>query len=511
MDVRQIMESLHPLERKVLPHLSSCKTAQEIVEKTGMLDIEVIRALQWLSNKKVLELQTLEEESVVLDTFGVQALDAGLPERRFLSALAKAPLTLLDVKKKAALSDEEVNVCIGTLRGKAAIAFGADKKILLTEQGKNFLEKESLEEQFLKKLVKGSVPVAKLVDEQRFAFDQLKKRKQLIKVSVAKTIIFTLTTSGRNMIKQDIKATDFIEILSPEFLKSGEWKNKTFRRYDITSNVPQVHGGKHHFINQAIEYARQVWLDMGFQEMDGPILNTSFWNFDALFVAQDHPVRDMQDTFFIKDPSSGKLPDKKLVAAIKGSHEGGFTTGSKGWGGMWSEEDAKRNVLRTHTTVLSVKTIASLKKTDLPAKFFAFGKCFRNETVDWSHLFEFNQTEGIVIDPNANFRHLLGYLKQFFAKMGFSQARFRPAYFPYTEPSVEIDVFHPVHKKWVELGGAGIFRPEVVVPLLGIDVPVLAWGPGFDRIITEYYKITDLRELYKNDIKQLRDTRAWLK
>jgi len=168
-------------------------------------------------------------------------------------------------------------------------------------------------------------------------------------------------------------------------------------------------------------------------------------------------------------------------------------------------------VLRTHTTILSAKTLSQLKKADLPAKFFALGKNFRNEALDWKHLFEFNQTEGIVIDKNANFRHLLGYLKEFFKKMGFAKARFRPAYFPYTEPSVEIDVFHPVKKEWVELGGAGMFRPEVVVPLLGENIPVLAWGPGFDRLILDNYNITDIRDLYKNDLKQLREMRAWLK
>ena len=139
------------------------------------------------------------------------------------------------------------------------------------------------------------------------------------------------------------------------------------------------------------------------------------------------------------------------------------------------------------------------------------GKNFRNETIDWCHGFEFYQTEGIVVDDNVNFRHLLGYLQDFYKKMGFEKVRFRPAYFPYTEPSVEVDVFHPERKCWVELGGAGIFRPEITVPLLGIKTPVLAWGQGFDRIIMDYYAIKDLRELYKNDLKQLRDMKFWSK
>ena len=167
--------------------------------------------------------------------------------------------------------------------------------------------------------------------------------------------------------------------------------------------------------------------------------------------------------------------------------------------------------MRTHTTCLSAQTLASLKEKDLPLKFFAIGKCFRNETLDWKHGFEFNQTEGIVVAENVNFRHLLGYLKIFFKKMGFEKIRMRPSYFPYTEPSVEIDVWHPEKKTWLELGGAGIFRPEVTIPLLGKHIPILAWGPGFDRILMDYYQVKDLRELYKNDINQLRKTKIWMR
>ena len=217
----------------------------------------------------------------------------------------------------------------------------------------------------------------------------------------------------------------------------------------------------------------------------------------------------MHDTFYLDGKAD--IPNKDIVDRVRKAHENGGDTGSKGWRYKWKEEEARRLVLRTHTTVLSAQTLASLKKDDLPAKFFAVGRCFRNETLDFSHLFEFNQTEGIVVDENANFKHLLGYLKEFFKKMGFPKARFRPAYFPYTELSIEIDVYHPVHKKWIELGGAGIFRPEVVKPLLGIDIPVLAWGPGIDRIITDAYKIKDIRELYRNDLKQLRESKIWMK
>jgi phenylalanyl-tRNA synthetase alpha chain len=219
----------------------------------------------------------------------------------------------------------------------------------------------------------------------------------------------------------------------------------------------------------------------------------------------------MHDTFYIKD-ASARLQEK-IVKRVKEAHEKGVQ-GSKGWRYSWNEEEAKKVILRTHTTALSAHMLAalsSLAKTELKGKYFAIGKCFRNETVDWGHLFEFNQTEGIVIDTNANFRHLLGYLKLFFQKMGFDEVKFYPSYFPYTEPSLEVYGYNKARGEWMEIGGAGIFRPEVVVPLLGKYIPVLAWGPGFDRALMEYYGIKDIRQLYQNDITMLREIKFWIK
>ncbi len=416
-----------------------------------------------------------------------------------------------DIQKEAGLEKDELNICIGSLKKKAAIDISKKKELIitLTEPGKKLLEKEFLEEKFLKKDF--PITIKELTPEEKFAFDNLMDRKKMLKKDVRKIKKAKLTALGKEVAKKADDGKEYIEKLTPKMLKEGSWKGKEFRSYDVTINVPKVERGKRHFVSQSIDYAKRVWLDLGFKEMKGPMIQTSFWNFDALFTAQDHPVREMQDTFFIKNPRKGKLPKREMVEKVRKTHEDGWSTGSTGWGYKWNEEDSKQNVLRTHTTCLSAKTLSEVKKEDMPAKFFSVGKCFRNETLDWSHLFEFNQTDGIVIDENANFRHLLGYLKKFFKKMGYEKARFRPAYFPYTEFSVEIDVLHPVHDTWFELGGAGIFRPEVVKPLLGMDIPVLAWGPGFDRIILEFFNITDIRELYKNDLKQLRDMKDWIK
>lgn len=511
MDTDKIVKRLHKLERIVLPLISQHKTLEDIAMPSKLENVEVMRALQWLQNKQLITLKETKQEIVRLDKNGLIYLKEGLPERRFLLSLKEGELTLEKIKNKANLNDEEINISLGVLKKGAAISTKKDKALIveLTDSGKELLKKESLEERFIKNIGTGK-PLSSLKPEERYAFDELKKRKDIIKIVEIKTIYAELTELGKEIIKKGIKSKPVVDRLTTSLLKTGSWKGKEFRGYDIKINVPKIYGGKRHFVNQAIEYARRIWIELGFKEMKGSLVQTSFWNFDALFTAQDHPVRELQDTFYLKNPAKGRLPDKKLVEMVKKTHEDGSNTGSTGWQYKWNPEEARKNVLRTHTTVLSARTVAALKGQDLPAKFFSVGKNFRNETSDWSHLIELIQVEGIVVDPDANFKHLKGYLIEFFKKMGYEKARVRPGYFPYTEPSAEVDVFHPTKKKWVELGGSGIFRPEVVKPLLGKDVPVLAWGLGLERTISEYYKITDIRDLYKNDIKKLREMKTWL-
>lgn len=496
------------MREKTLAVLNKKDSLGSIAKSANLTETEAMRALQWLSNKELVKLDETAKEVIVLDKNGENYAKNGLPEKRLLNAIEKE-LTIGDAAKKAGLDKTEIDICIGALKQKAAISIKKEKEILLslTEHGRKLLQKESLEEQFLKKQFPFNMQ--DLGPEERFAFDSLIKRKQILRKDVIKEKFAQITSLGIDVQKNLGKASETFDRLTPDIIKSGSWKSKKLRRYDIKINVPKVSGGREHFVNQAVDYIKRIWLDMGFKEMKGQMIQTSFWDLDALFVPQDHPAREMQDTFYIKDPSKGKLP--KIYTKIKQVHENGSDTGSKGWQSPWSEEKAKELLLRTHTTVLSAQTIAGLKKEDLPAKFFSVGKVFRNETLSWKHLFEFYQIEGIVVDPDANFRHLIGYLREFYRKMGYKDVRIRPAHFPYTEPSCEVDVLHPVKNEWIELGGAGIFRPEVVKPLLGEAIPVLAWGQGMERIISEFYKITDIRDLYKNDIDQLRKTKVWWK
>ncbi len=509
---QEIIESLSLNERKILPFIN--EEFQEICNKSGMEEVAVLRALEYLSNKGIIKLKTENKKILDLGINGILYKQKGLPERRLAETLSqKSNLTLQEAQKLSELSNNEFQAALGALK-KKALADLKDGKMIF-KGTKEEISRKSLEEQLIEKL---PLELDKLEPEEKFAFDSLKNRKNIVELTSKNTLEIEVFPLGKEILKDADKiskeAGSMIEALTQEVVTSGVWRGKKFRRYDVTSPVPKISGGKRHFVNQATDYARKIWSELGFKEMSGNLVQTGFWDFDALFTAQDHPVREIQDTFYMKD-IQGKLPDKKIVEAIKEVHETGGKTGSKGWGGQWKEKEAQRIVLRTHTTPLSAQTLAAISNLknskDKKGKFFAVGKCFRNETVDWGHLFEFNQTEGIVVDKNANFKNLLGYLKEFFKKMGFENVKFVPSYFPYTEPSVEIYAYNSIRKTWIEVGGAGIFRPEVVIPLLGEYIPVLAWGPGFDRSLMEYYEVKDIRELYENDITKLREMKFWNK
>ncbi len=506
MDTGKLILKLHPLERMVLPVLAWEKKLPQIIAKSKLQEIEVMRALQWLENKGLLAIRSETKKVISLDSNGQRYRKEGLPEKAFLSALSDEFKGLNVITKKSKLSREEVNACIGLLRKKGAIQIetGENLQVKITVLGKKLREEKSPEEIFLHKPF--PLELSLLSTEEKSIFEELKKRKEFLKLEEVKETAADLTELGTKIASLDLKGK-VINRLTAGMLKSGEWKEQQFRHYDVEINVPQKFPGRKHFENEAIEYIKSIWLEMGFKEMTGNYVQSAFWDLDALFTPQDHPAREMQDTFYLA--GKAKLPE--LWKKIKEVHENGADTGSRGWRYRFSKEETEQILLRTHTTVLSAQTIAKLKKEDLPAKFFAVGKVFRNEALDWKHLFEFYQVEGIVIDPNANLKHLKGYLTQFYKKMGFTKVRMRPAHFPYTEPSLEVDVFHPVKKQWVELGGAGIFRPEVVKPLLGFDCPVLAWGQGMGRIVSEYWNITDIRDLNKNDLKQIRGMKLWLR
>ena len=317
-------------------------------------------------------------------------------------------------------------------------------------------------------------------------------KRKLLEKETKKEFSITLTEKGEKEAGKIGEIKEELGELTHEMLVDGSWKEGEFKPY-VLAPTEDAAMGKAHPLTRMVRRVKRVFLDMGFEEMEGNMVESSFWNFDALFQPQDHPARELADTFYVKGKE--KLPEKKVVEKVKKSHE-------EGWKYSWSREEAEKRVLRTHTTVLSAQHLHRLKKGEAK-KYFAVGRVFRNEATDFKHLAEFHQVEGIVAWEGATFRDLLGLLKEFYRRFGFEKIRFRPSYFPYTEPSVEVEVFFEERGEWMELGGAGIFRPEMTGPLCDV-YPVLAWGLSLERPMMLMEGLKDIRTFYKNDLDWLK-------
>ena len=413
------------------------------------------------------------------------------------------------------------------------------KEFVLTDEGKTYAKKGLPETQLLHVIRKGTT-LAELQQHEAFkiGFGQLRKKglvkvagtsvtktpdastdadeaalrnpsiadpkvKELIKrglLQESETVRYTIaiTTSGLALAKKGLDLRDETGTLTREQILSGAWKTANLRRYDVTKLPKKAYPGKVHPYQRIIAEMREILLDMGFTELYGGIVQQSFWNFDALFQPQDHPAREMQDTFYLRET----LPLPPGYEKVKAMHLTGGETSSTGWGGSWKEEKAEQCVLRTHTTSVSIQYLA--ENPNPPVKAFCIGRVYRRETIDTTHLAEFEQLEGIVMDEGVTFGNLLGILREFYHRMGFEGVRFKPSYYPYTEPSLDAEVFVE-GIGWIEMGGAGVFREEVTAPL-GINYPVLAWGLGVSRIAMLRLGLKDLRYLHRSDVAFLRET-----
>nr|XP_016942010.1 phenylalanine--tRNA ligase alpha subunit [Drosophila suzukii] len=299
--------------------------------------------------------------------------------------------------------------------------------------------------------------------------------------------------------------------LTVEMLASGLWDQLKFKAYNFDAlGAPPTRGHLHPLLKVRTEF-RQIFLEMGFSEMPtNNYVESSFWNFDALYQPQQHPARDAHDTFFVNNPAkSHKFPQDYLERVKKVHSQGGY--GSKGYGYDWKLEEAQKNLLRTHTTAVSARMLYKLANQEggfKPAKYFSIDKVFRNETLDATHLAEFHQVEGVIADVGLTLGDLIGTLYEFFRKLGITQLEFKPAYNPYTEPSMEIFCYHPGLGKWIEVGNSGVFRPEMLLPM-GVpeNVNVIAWGLSLERPTMIKYGINNIRDLVgpKVDLKMVEE------
>ncbi|MEM2943465.1 MAG: phenylalanine--tRNA ligase subunit alpha [Methanomassiliicoccales archaeon] len=501
MTIRDILESLSPNEKRVLTILRNTNaplTPEEILGKGNFKQlVEVMNAVSWLQsknlvvvNESVTKIYSIKDKEIVMKR---------LPERRALEIIVASGGRLDTNELQKAMSRDELPIAIGWLRrkGLATIEKQDNKTIIsLTTQGYEVQNSKMRDEEILEILserdLKENEIDKKLVQE-------LKSRQDLITERLAISRNIALTQLGAEVAQLIEEVKEEIGQLTPEILQTGKWRNVYLRKYDIRAFAPSVYPGKKHPITRMAAEVRRIFVQMGFNEIDDEYIQAAFWNMDALFTPQDHPARDLQDTFYLKKPMKIPLEDEETIKKVKAMHENGGWTGSTGWRYSWRKEEAEKALLRTHTTVATIRYLA--KHPDPPIKVFSISRIFRNESIDATHLPEFMQIEGIVVEESANFDMLCGILKEFYRRMGFEKLRFRPGYFPYTEPSLEVEVFY--NGKWMELGGAGIFRPEVTAPF-GVKCNVLAWGLGFERLAMLRWNLLDIRDLYISDIDLLR-------
>lgn len=482
-----------------VPHLAAKLAIDQALISAGA---------QMLAERGLVEIEEIPRREFVLKEMGRAAAEEKLPERRILEALAteNRPLTMQELPGLTGLEAREVGSSLRFLSAKGW-ARKQGPNIEMSEGAQEGLSGPGEDEKLIAQLAQRDG--AKAWEESLSGIDLeqalklLKGRRELFELKQKRRRLLRLSAKGREIVTAGIAEAREVSQLTAELLATGEWREVALKSYDIHLGVAPTHAGRLHPMQRVLDATRRVYLEMGFEEIKSPTVESAFWNFDALFQPQDHPAREMQDTFYMKTPSSVPLPhDEEIVARVAATHEDGGATGSQGWQYKWDPKRAETAVLRTHTTAATVRALAETPNG--PRKVFCVGRVFRREAIDYKHLPVFHQVDGIIIDEKATFAHLLGTLEAFYRKMGFQRFEFRPAFFPYTEPSVEVFIWLEEKKDWFEMGGAGMFRPEVTEPL-GCHVPVLAWGLGLERLAMLKYDVMDMRSLYLTDLEWLKE------
>ncbi|MBS3168035.1 phenylalanine--tRNA ligase subunit alpha [Candidatus Woesearchaeota archaeon] len=485
MDIKRLINKLHPLERKIIPLLGKYKDFDELVKNSGLQEVQVIKAVSDLEYKNVLKLNVEEKKFVVLSDKAKNYKE--LPERTVIKNLNSDLISLDQLKKKTNLNDIEINVSVGLLKKGYLVEVSRSNGLCvkLSEKGKKEGDKKSEEEELFSKLLNERL---NLSDVDKNVFELLRNRG-LVSLQLVKDRRIILNDLGRELTKSNLNI-DLIDQVTTEIIKDKSWEKKSFRSYDIKVEVPRVHSGRLHPLQETINQIRRIFMDMGFQEMEGPLVETAFWCMDSMWIPQNHPARDVQDTFFL--PYEGKIPTK-LAKKVAEMHETGGKCGSKGYGYKWDEKLAKELLMRTHTTATTYRYFGE-KNVKAPCKYFYVSRIFRNEAIDATHLPEFHQSEGFIMDEGLTLRDLMGYIKEFYNRMGVYKIKFKPTYNPYTEPSMEAIGYNEQLGKWVELINSGVFRPEALEPY-GINVPVIAWGLGVERLSMMLHEQKDIRKV----------------
>uniref|UniRef100_A0A7R9V8F0 phenylalanine--tRNA ligase n=1 Tax=Chlamydomonas euryale TaxID=1486919 RepID=A0A7R9V8F0_9CHLO len=453
--------------------------------KEGADHLTVVGLIKSLQASELINIAEIDHSKyVLLDEAKGYLAAGGSPEAQVFNAVPEAGLALSELK--TLLPD------VGDVGFKQAMQ---QKWLALDKSGGAPMivrKVSSVEDKALEQL--SAIGAGKEIPTA--AVEALKKRK-LVKMEAWKT--YRLSKGSKFALQRVKPATD----LTAEMVQKGTWRTTEFKAYNFNALGVMPAGGHLHPLLKVRTQFRKIFTQMGFEEMPtNNYVESSFWNFDALFQPQQHPARDAHDTFFLTKPAatvSGVAPD--YLERVRDVHQnGGY--GSAGYGYSWKLAESQKNLLRTHTTAVSSRMLYKLAQDGFrPAKYFSIDRVFRNERIDATHLAEFHQVEGLICDRGLTLGHLIGVLNQFFSRLGLPKLRFKPAYNPYTEPSMEIFSYSEQLKKWMEVGNSGMFRPEMLRPMgLPEDVNVIAWGLSLERPTMILYGIDNIRDLFGHKV-----------
>jgi len=496
-EIEDLARGLHPDERIVMELIS--KGAADIEQIARDVTIPLSGATWAAYSLKDKGLVSVDEKVDVrysLGTEGEKYLQLGFPEMRFISKIKGEisidQMDLLDDERKFGIpwSLRRGWISVKSVRGERIVS--------LTDSGKYALRVGHPEVKLLERVKSG----LSLSSADLDLLEKLKTRGDVIRERKRKSTLISLTDLGLKVLKESKGWATSVNVLSTDIIVSGKWKSVNVRPYNISVPTKVIYPGRLHPYQQIIDEVRSALVALGFEEIYSPPVEINFWNCDVLFMPSDHPARDIHDMFYLKKPRFGTISDKELLERVKETHENGWLTGSLGWG-SWDPRLSLRCVLRSQTTSVSARYLSKVGPEQIPCKMFTIDRNYRPEKADSIHLPEFNQCEGIVAAPGVNLRHLMGYMRRIAEVFGVTETRFQPGYFPFTEPTVVGFLKHP-KLGWVEAMPGGIFRPEVTLPL-GIEVPVLAWGLGIDRLAMLALDIEDIRQLFSTELDWLRN------
>ena len=486
------------------------RDVEQIAERLGRDVSALMRVLAELEVKSLVRTVRETVRYVELTDEGRAYAEVSLPELKLLHYVRDVhgdvnEISLQDYLKtcREILSEKMCNIVLSNLvrMGLVSVSEGVIKFTKGLEQAIQIIEER--QRVLVRIHTQGRVEASQLPSD---ILQELHKRK-LIKFRDRVRIRVELTEHALKLLQEGkLRPAKVVSALTPDMIRSGAWREVVLKEFDLRIEVPEAPVAVPHFMREFLKIVREIFIELGFEEVHGPIVEMEFWNFDALFQAQDHPAREIHDTFFLKLDLKGEV-DPQVAERVAKTHEDGWVTGSLGWRYKWSLEKALRLILRTQTTAVTIRTLHERGEGEY--RVFTIGKVFRPETLDPKHSMEFYQADGIVVGKSVNFKHLLGILETFARKLGLSKVMFKPAYFPFTCPSAEGYVWHE-KLGWVEFVGCGVFRPEVTIPAGVKNCKVLAFGMGLDRLAMTLLEIDDIRELHTPDIEKLKDYYARL-